>query len=168
MNHSCEFKDRYMSLDTTNYFTMWLTFKTVNKLSINKDIEKEKMSFITSSQYKQFATFSRWCDSIGMLDVLSYFEYLKKFNIPFRMWCSDSSYRKYLILYINSELLPLAIDRSKQYLKENNLNIETISANRLYLLLLSGRISKQYLKSINFNYKSYLDSGQLQDLGELG
>lgn len=167
-NHKCEYKDRYESLSTQDYFALWLAFKTVNKLSVNKDVEREKMAFISSSHYKQFVIFSQWCHSIGMLDAVAYFEYLKKYNIPYKLWCSDGSYRKYLILYINSELQPLAIDRSKKFLQDNNLDINTISSNRLYLLMLSGRISKKYLNSINFNYRMYLDRGQLQDLGELG
>lgn len=167
-NHKCEYKDRYESLSTQDYFTLWLAFKTVNKLTVNKDIEKEKMSFIASSQYKQFAQFSQWCKNVGMINVVSYLQYINRFNVPYKFWCSDINYRNFLDSYINSELNSIAIDRSEQFLKNNGLNIDEISSNRLYLLMLSGQISKKYLKHIGFNYSKYLDSGQLKDLGRLG
>lgn len=167
-NHKCEYKDRYESLSTKDYFTLWLTFKTINRLSVNKDIEKEKRAFITSAQYKQFVNFSEWCQNVGMINVVSYFQYLKQFVIPLKFWCNDTTYRNFLDSYINSELTSIAIDRSELYLKNNNLNIESISSNRLYLLLLSGQVSKKYLNHIGFDYVKYLDSGQIKDLGRLG
>lgn len=166
-NHKCEYKNRYESLINNDYFSIWLAFKTINRLVVNKDIEKEKRAFITSAQYKQFVEFSEWCKNIEMLNVVSYLEYLNKFNIPLKLWCTDKTYRAFLETYITNELNSIAIDRCEKYLSENGLNINTISQNRLYILMLSGKISKKYLNHVGFNYKTYLDCGQIKDLGVL-
>lgn len=166
-NHICENKRRYDSLINTNHFTYWLIFKTVYKISINKDIEKEKINFISSAQYKAFIKFVNWCNDIQVLDINSYFEYLKKYNIPLKLWCNDGFYKKYLSEYIKNEPLANAIERSLTSLKIYDVSIETISQNRLFLLLLSGQISVKYLNSIGYPYRQILDVGQLKELETL-
>lgn len=164
---SCPILDRYTYLNNSKCFQRWLMFKTVSKLKVNKDIEKEKENFIYSPLYKHIEKFSKWCDDMEMFDERAYLEYVINFNVPVYKWCNDRFYERFIINYINNELPSIAIERSKKYLQSLGLTLETISANRLYMLLLSGKISKKYLQFCNFNANMRLDGGQIKILGNL-
>lgn len=166
-NHTCEYMHRIQDVNINKILNTWLVYKTIYKIPTKKNTKDEVLDMVKSSYYKLFKQFSNWCDSINIIDTYSYIGYLKRYNIPLKLWISDKYYRMFLNDYIQSEPLANAYERSINELKKCNLTLETISQNRLFLLLLSGRLSIKYLDSVGYPYKNILDDGQKKELGIL-
>lgn len=166
-NHTCEYMHRIQDVNINKILNNWLVYKTIYKIPTKKNTKDEVLDMVKSSYYKLFKQFSNWCDSINIIDTYSYIGYLKRYNVPLKLWISDKYYRMFLNDYIQSEPLANAYERSINELKKCNLTLETISQNRLFLLLLSGRLSIKYLDSVGYPYKDILDDGQKKELGIL-
>lgn len=165
--HFCEYMKRFVEIEQNSWYKYWLKFKTVYKIKVKKNKNDEYYAFIHSPFYESFAKFMRYVKNIEMIDYSSFIEYTLKKNIPIKNWCNPDVYKKFVLDYIHNELESLAIDRSKKYLSDNNLNIENITSNRLYFSILSGMINNKYLKSINIDVTKILDPNQLNDVKDL-
>jgi len=163
--HFCKFQQRFIEVETNNWYPYWLLFKTVFNIKTKKDTTKEYYDFIHSPFYKDISAFFSWATSSQILDMRSYMKYLRENRHPIKTWCNDILYKDYLKKYIANELPLIAIDRSKKYLKDNNIN--ELSQNTLYFGILSGNISNKYLKSINIDSKNILDAKQYNDVKDL-
>lgn len=165
--HFCKFQQRFIEIETNNWYPLWLKFKTIFKIKTLKNTNKEYFSFIHSPIYTNIINFFKWANSSNIIDVSSYMQYLKDKQYPIKDWCNDNLYREYLKKYLTDELPMIAVDRAKTYLKNNNTDIKTISPNNLYFSILSGNISNKYLKYANINVKDILDNGQYNDVKDL-
>ena len=163
-NHICEYMLRIQDSNINGILNNWLMYKTIYKISTKKNTKDEVLDMVKSTYYKTFKQFSDWCDNIDIIDTHSYIQYLKKYSIPLRLWTSDKYYKMFLEQYLHDEPLANACERSINELKKYNLTLETISQNRLFLLLLSGRLSIKYLDYIKYPYRSILDDGQMKEL----
>lgn len=163
-NHTCEYMLRIQDSNINRILNNWLMYKTIYKISTKKNTKDEVLDMVKSTYYKTFKQFSDWCDSIDIVDTYSYIGYLKKYNVPLKMWVSDRYYKMFLNEYIQTEPLANACERSINELKKCNLTLETISQNRLFLLLLSGKLSIKYLDSVEYPYRKILDDGQKKEL----
>ena len=77
-------------------------------------------------------------------------EYLVKHNIPPKKWISSIYYHQWVYWYELKESKNIAIVRSKEYLDKNDIvDINTVSENRLFNLLWNGRISPWYIQYID-------------------
>ena len=165
--HFCSYMKRFVEIEQNGWYQYWLKFKTVYKIKVKKTQNEEYYVFIHSPFYESFVKFMNYVRTIEMIDYSSFLEYTKKKNIPIKDWCNPSVYKCFVSDYIHSELESLAIDRSKKYLADNNLNIENITQNRLYFSILSGMINNKYLKSIGIDVRKILDPSQLNDVKDL-
>lgn len=163
-NHTCEYMLRIQDSNINRILNNWLMYKTIYKISTKKNTKDEALDMVKSTYYKTFKQFSDWCDSIDIVDTYSYISYLKKYNVPLKMWVSDRYYKMFLNEYIQTEPLANACERSINELKKCNLTLETISQNRLFLLLLNGKLSIKYLDSVEYPYRKILDDGQKKEL----
>ena len=163
-NHTCEYMLRIQDGNINRILNNWLMYKTIYKIPPKKNTKDEVLDMVKSTYYKTFKQFSDWCDSIDIVDTYSYISYLKKYNVPLKMWVSDRYYKMFLNEYIQTEPLANACERSINELKKCNLTLETISQNRLFLLLLSGKLSIKYLDSVEYPYRKILDDGQKKEL----
>lgn len=164
--HSCEKKQRYLNFDE-NAFTLWVTFMKISKTKLSTNYEKKKMAFINNSMYNFFVTLTQWCIDMDVVDIEAFIKYCYSLRLPSQLWISDSNYVNFIHWFIKNENKILAIKRSEQYLELNGLALNELSPNRLFFLLLSGKISNKFLTSRNVDVKSILDEGQLNQLGDL-
>lgn len=165
--HFCEYQKRFVEIESHCWYDKWLKMKTIYKIRVKKDKNKEYYDIIHAPYYNQFTLFLKWCDKNGIINYPEYLEYLKRKNYPMKSWANDMVYNEYVKEYIRNELPALANERSEKYLKDNNVTLETITPNGLYFGLLSGLISNKYLKYKNIDVTKILDKGQLKDLKEL-
>lgn len=165
--HKCKYMFRKEMIDNTQIFKVWMMFKTIFKIKVNKDLNKEEENFIKSDLYNKFFNFYKWACEIEIFDIYAYILYLKEYNIPLRLWNSDRYYKLFLSKYVKEENLTISIERCEKNLKKNNLSLETITQNRLYMMLYYGLLTKKYLDYKNYNYKNILDTKQLEDLKDL-
>lgn len=165
--HVCEFQKRFVEIETHQWLKYWLKMKTVFKIKVKKDVNKEYFDIIHAPYYAQFTSFLKWCEEVNVLDYSAYLEYLKLKNYPMKMWADMKIYKEYMKSYIKNELPALANERSEKYLRDNNTSVYSISPNFLYFSLLNGSINNKYLKSKEIDVKKILDKGQLNDLRDL-
>lgn len=165
--HFCEYQKRFVEIESNGWYDKWLKMKTIYKIKVNKDKNKEYYSIIHSSYYNQMINFLKWANETDIIDYISYLEYLKKKRYSMKMWNKPSIYKEFVKEYIKNEIPALAIERSKKYLKSINETLETITPNRLYFSLLNGSISNKFIKNEKFDIKRILDNGQLNDLKDL-
>lgn len=165
--HFCEYQKRFVEIESHGWFDKWMKMKTIYKIRVKKDKNKEYYDIIHAPYYNQFVTFLTWCDNTHVIDYPAYLEFLKKKNYPMKQWAVDKVYNEFVKDYVKNELPALANERSERYLKDNGVSLNTITPNGLYFGLLSGLISSKYLKYKNFDVTHVLDKGQLKDLKEL-
>lgn len=165
--HFCNYMKRFVEIEQNGWFSYWLKFKTIYNVRVKKNKNDEYYSFIHSSFYESFAKFMRYVQSNEMIDYGAFLEFTMKMNIPIKEWCNPVIYRRFVSDYIHNELPSLAEERSKKYIADNNLNIETMTQNRLYFSILTGMINNKYLKSIGIDVRKILDPGQLNDVRDL-
>lgn len=165
--HFCEYQKRFVEIESHNWMEKWLKMKTVFRIHVKKDRNKEYYDILHSSFYTQFVTFLQWCDKTQIINYTEYLEFLKRKKYPMKQWYNDNVYNEYIKDYLKNELPSLANERSEKYLKDNNITLDNISPNNLYFGLLSGNISNKYLKYKNVDVTKILDNGQLKDLKDL-
>lgn len=163
-NHTCEYMLRIQDSNINKILNIWLIYKTIYRIPTKKNTKDEVLEMIKSTYYNIFKQFSDWSISIDMIDIHSYIQYLKKYNVPLKLWSSDKYYKMFLTEYLHDEPLANACERSSNELKKCGITLETISQNRLFLLLLSGKISIKYLDYVQYPYRSVLDDGQKREL----
>lgn len=162
--HRCIYMERLESLKQP-VLDMWLVFMKVYKCKIPSSKEDMIKKFIKDGAlYNTFTSLNSWFTDIRIPDIYKFFEFTKQYNIPVKDWKKEAVYYNYIVDFINSENEILAIKRSEDYLIANNLVLEKISSNRLYLMLKFGNISKKYLQHKQYNVRAVLDNGQLKDL----
>lgn len=146
--HMCLKKSRYVNFNTLAYY-VWKSWNKLVKIKISNDEEKNKLRFINSNEYKVFEKFAGYLNEINPCDCYDYLEYLVKHNILPNKWCSSDYFHKWVIDYDSREDKNLGILRSKKYIENNGLDINTISESRLFNLLWNGRISPWYIDYID-------------------
>lgn len=154
--HNCEKKKRYDNLHPLGY-SSFLLYYNFSKIPLPKNDNDKKMKFINSKLYKQFVSFGDWLNENFILDYVEYIKYLCYNMININEWKTEKCYRSFLYQYLKKEPEGNALYRSEQYLKNNNIELNTISQGRLQLALWTGQISIKYLKQQKFDYLTYLD-----------
>ena len=151
--HSCEKMKRFYSL---NHIELSF-FKNFQKLKKEETEIEIMFRYIHSKYYKQIHDLSIWCKDMNVIDPTEYFIFLLRNNIHAKKWANEDTLKTFLYDYLRQELPIIAIQRSKEYLDKNNLNLDNISSPRLYLALKNGFISIKYLKHVGFDYNKVLD-----------
>jgi hypothetical protein len=159
--HSCEKKKRFMEFDEVG-FRIWSIMNNVFKVRMPRKITADelKMRFVNDKSYKAIVMFAHWVVDNGVLDIVSYLQFLNRNVVPMKQWTTSRVYKVWLIEYLKNEPLSQATKRAEDYLSAEGLTLETVSQNRLYLLIRYGIISVKYLKSKNFNIRQALDDTQ--------
>lgn len=68
--------------------------------------------FETSSYYRAFVKFGRYCQTTRCINVLAFTDWLIKTNAKLDHWCRDSIYEQYLLQYLRREPVADALTRS--------------------------------------------------------
>ena len=165
--HFCKYQQRFITIEENNWYPLWIQFKRIFKMSMKKDTNKEYYEFTHFKFYNDLTAFFSWIKISSIIDVNEYMDYLKRHRHPIKNWCNDLTYKAFIKEFIVSELPAIAIDRSKKYLKDNNLDITSITQNNLYFGILSGNISNKFLTHIGIDARKILDAGQYNDVKDL-
>jgi hypothetical protein len=147
--HLCEQKRRWMDKDKPANriaFNAWVKFYRQFQPS-RKTIEYQ--DFLNSAYYGGFVKFGKYCVDIGVINPLSYTEWLLKESIALDSWNSDRNYTRYLIFYIRSENPLDAVRRSVETMMtladEENIRLSDVfryvSISKICFLITSGKIS---------------------------
>lgn len=161
--HSCKYIKRFLDEKSKISYELFLRFLQYNKLA--KSIHTDFESYITSKYYNDFHNLVlKFLDlGVSMQDRLNdYFEYCLRCNIPSRNWCKDDFYLIYISDYLFKEDKSIAIARTEKYVKENNIDFNTISENKFYILLKFGLISPYYIIKYGIDVNNLLGK-DLQD-----
>jgi hypothetical protein len=148
--HMCVKKSRYVNFNVLAFY-VWKSWNKLVHLKLSTDDEKNKIRFIGCKEYLIFEKFASYLNEIQPYDCYDYLEYLVKHNIKPNKWCSSDYFHKWVIDYDQRENKNLGIIRSKKYMENNNLDIQTVSESRLFNLLWNGRISPYYIDYIDRN-----------------
>ena len=155
--HTCIKMKRFYSINQLEFSF----FKSLSKCKTDKDIDI-MFKYISSKYYNQLHEFSIWCKDMNVIEPHEYFKYLLQNNIHVNKWKTESMLRNFLYNYLRNEPMALALKRSQDYLNNNNITINDISSQRLYLALKNGFINVKYLKYMNFDYESVLDINEAE------
>lgn len=165
--HTCGSKERYDNLDQTVYH-LYKLYMTVAKIKLSKDDEQNKLKFVKSPAiYDGFVKFYEFASKVYIPNISDFFTFVSIFNIPIKSWNLPFFYHRFMEWYVNRETDKMSILRSAVFIKENNIDLNTLDGNLLFNLLYYGKITKKYLKFNNINVLDKLDSGQIKELGAL-
>lgn len=158
--HHCKEMDRYHEItDVTEYvFTIFHNTYIENKMPNNSE---DRKLFIAKSRYYDIVkSLEKWALETQPINFMEYVKFLKFNLVPFKKWTLDHTYHCFLYQYLREEPDAIAIQRAETFLKNNDLTIDTISSNRLFLAIKFGTISPKYLRYIGVNVAEKLDEGQ--------
>ena len=159
-NHleKCEKKNRYEILQI--YPDLYANLYTIcnylygNKFVMCGDCKK----WMANDKYfKQVKDFTDYCIKSEVYSHQDFIMYLLANKVPFNKWKNESNLINFLYDWLYYEDEENAIKRSKKWLNDRDLSLETISPNRLFLALKYGNISVKYLKSMNYNWENNVD-----------
>jgi len=164
--HYCEKMSRYHNFNWLG-FMVFDMFNKKHFIRMPEQQELRRMKFINSRYYKDFTSFANWMTETNVVSPVDYVNYILGNELPINQWKDDRTVRSFLYQYLRQEPLASAIHRSEKYLTENKVCLENISQGRLLLGLQTGHISLKYLKYKNFNYMSYLNGINQNELNQL-
>lgn len=147
--HLCEQKRRWMDRDKPANriaFNAWVKFYRQFQPSRKK---LEYVDFLNSAYYGGFVKFGKYSVDVGVINPMSYVDWLLKEGVALDSWTSDKNYTRYLIFYIRSENALDAIHRSVETMMAlaENENIRLadvlryVSVSKICFLITSGKIS---------------------------
>lgn len=116
LRHLCSQRARYSELSTQQskiaYMT-WRTYFTTNHPTINKI---EQIDFIKSPFYSAFMKFAEYCVETKVINPQAYSRYLLKNAVLVDKWGDDTTYLKFLGIYLRLENCVDAVKRSLEFL----------------------------------------------------
>lgn len=127
--------------------------------------------FSTSSYYKAFVKFGRYCVDIKAINPARFMEWLLKQQKRIDYWCSDKIYTEYLLYYLQVEAVDDALTRAIEYSIDWNEKTEYPAhdcmrygnTNALCYAITNGKISPWVIYNCESGQKflSGLDSTQV-------
>lgn len=160
-NHMCTKKKRFIEFNEPAYY-VWLLIHNIFHLHLPDD-SKKKMTFINDTLYEKICDFTKWVLETDVINLYEYLMFLKTNNVKINDWKNSRNYHIWLVSYLRGESDAIAIERSVKYLNKHEYNINDISINRMYMLIMYGHISVKYLKSIQYDFTQF-DEQQLKNL----
>lgn len=145
--HICTKKERYENFNILA-FKLWLQWHKFSKLKVGKNEEKNKLRFIGSKEYLHFVKFTNYLIELNPINAYEYVKWLVQHNVKINNWTNTIYYHQWIIEYLKNENEIAACKRSEMFLAQENVDINQISENRLYLYLYYGKISPYYIKKI--------------------
>lgn len=122
-------------------FKIWKYAHVVwNIPTTTKYYPDEKEYFVRDKMYTCYEKFNRFCD-VYMVDKLPYLKYLIFNKVKYNQWTKYEYLQEYIKNMILLESKDKAIKRSNKFIKNNNLDMSTISINRLKFYIVNGIIS---------------------------
>lgn len=164
--HTCIKKQRYENFNILA-FKLWIEWHKFTKLKTNKDEEKNKLRFIGSKEYLHFVKFTNYLIELNPVNAYEYVKWLVQHNIKLTNWANSTFYHKWVIDYLKNENVIVACKRSEMFLAQENVDINQISENRLYLYLYYGKISPHYIKKIDINILLKLGDDLIKNLKDI-
>lgn len=164
--HHCEQMDRYNEITDATIYVFNIVNKYYKFYAKSLPTVKEELTFIVanSKYYGIIKDLEKWALATNPLNFSEYVAYLFANKISYKSWCKDIVYHNFLIGYLKNEPAAIAINRGETYLKSIGVTIDTISSNRLYLLIKYGTISKKYLDYLGIDVSKRLDAQQWKDV----
>lgn len=171
-SHVCESKRRWQDKDKHGNrigFHAWLQFYSKN--TISKKV-REYSDFIKSAYYIAFVKFGNYCVDINAINVHRYVDYLLNNKIKIDNWNSDTTYTKFLILYLKDEdpmdAIARSIETAIQLAKNDNIQTKDVlrysNRNKICYMITTGRISPWmlYHSESGLKFLDELDETQLK------
>ena len=152
-NHKCVFMNRYNDDFIEISMKVWLTVCNVYHFKIGdiKNDEDLKLAFIHYPNYKKIDEFAKWAIGVGVINVFSYVQYLALNKVPINKWMNSYLYKTWLQQFLKDEPFANGVERSKQWLADNRVSLNSITPERLCLGIEFGHITYKYLESMGYN-----------------
>lgn len=165
--HKCKLMER-AEKSLPMAFYLYKIFLNVSHTKINKDEQIVFNKFLKNSQIcDNFNKLAQFALEVDVINVVEYIKFMVDNRIPLTLWTTTVKYHKFMEWYIYNEPELSANTRSKMFIEQAKIDLNNLSQYQLFSHLYYGRISNKYLKSIGYDYKSKLDSGQIKELGVL-
>ena len=147
--HLCEPKRRMQQRNETGVQLGYQAYLKFYEMTQGPARTKTYEHFATSSYYRAFVKFGRYCQDIKAINIPRFIDWIVKNNKKLDHWCRDAVYEEYLHDYLRTEPVVDALSRTLEqairweeetqypahdYLRHAN-------ANKLCYAIQSGRIS---------------------------
>lgn len=162
--HHCIQMDRYNEVNDVTQYVFTIVNTYYNLCNLPTDKEERIFAIINSKFFTMIKDLEKWAIETIPVNFIEYVKFLKANLVPFNKWTLPHTYHCFLYKYLKEESATLAIMRGEKYLKDNNISLDNISSNRLYLAIKYGQLSKKFLDYMNFNPKKMLDDSQWTEI----
>lgn len=113
--HMCEPKRRYQEQNERGVQLGLYSYLRFYELTQGSARLKTFDDFATSSYYRAFVKFGRYCVAVHAVNPNRFVEWLLKNNKKIDHWCRDTMYTEYLIEYLKLENVNDALARAMEY-----------------------------------------------------
>jgi len=115
MVHSCEQKRRYLERDEVGVQIGLQAYLRFYEITQGSSRLKNWDNFVTSSYYRAFVKFGRYCQAIRAVNIPRFTDWLITNNRKIDHWCSDRVYTEYLLQYVRQESVADALARAVEH-----------------------------------------------------
>lgn len=112
MVHVCEQKRRALAKTERHVVLAFDTFNRFFKLSQNSRGDKTYEEFCKSPYYNAFVKFGSFVSNVNPLYPERFLDYVVRSGVKLDHWCSDVLYDSYVIDFVKSEPVEVALERS--------------------------------------------------------
>ena len=113
--HLCEQKQRYQSKDDPGVRLGLQAYLRFYEMTQGSSKLKTFDDFATSSYYRAFVKFGRFCISINAVNTPRFVDWVVEKNKKIDHWCRDSVYTEYLTEYMRRESVNDSLARAIEY-----------------------------------------------------
>jgi len=110
--HLCEPKRRFRERDETGVRLGLEAYRRFYEITQGSAQRRDWRDFSTSSYYRAFVKFGRYCQEIRAVNFSALVDSLIRENVPLDHWCRDSVYERYLLQHVRREAMVDALARA--------------------------------------------------------
>jgi hypothetical protein len=115
MVHVCEQKRRHLERDEIGVQLGLQAYLRFYEITQGSSKLKTWDDFATSSYYRAFVKFGRYCQAIRAVNAARFTDWLINNNRKIDHWCSDRVYSEYLLQYVRQESVGDALSRAIEH-----------------------------------------------------
>ena len=116
MVHVCEQKRRALAKTDKHVMVGYDTFNRFYKLSQNVHGDKTYDEFARSPYYNAFVKFGSFVSNVNPLYPDRFIDYVVRSGVKLDHWCRDELYDKYVIDFVRTEPVEVALERSIKHM----------------------------------------------------
>lgn len=147
--HSCEPKRRFLEKDDIGVLLGLRAYQRFYQKLQGSSKIKDWQSFATSSYYRAFVKFGKYCQDTRAINVGRFIDWLLEQNVKIDRWCSDRTYEQYLLTLVVTEAavdsmaraLATAQDWAEKNQKPSRDYLRYANRNSICHAVVSGRIT---------------------------